>query len=219
MGFMAADFPNFLTSMAQDFLELLKSVDKIRHLFVTLWISVMKCIFARGVTTIDRSTLDIDGLVQERLTHWSYVFLALTHGYHTRSEVGGSCLVIGKYETIMSSLHSDTHYSDVMMSTMVSHITTITHDCLLNHLFRRRSKKTSKLCVTGLYMGNSPVTGEFPAQRASNEENISIWWRHHGIWTNLLEVNICCWKSSFETEIHLRVLCHNAKIIAIYMET
>ena len=41
-------------------------------------------------------------------------------------------------------------------------------DCLLNRLFRRRSKKTSKLCVTGLCEGNSPVTGEFPAQRARN---------------------------------------------------
>ena len=23
------------------------------------------------------------------------------------------------------------------------------------------------------------VTGEFPAQMASNTENVSIWWRHH----------------------------------------
>ena len=30
------------------------------------------------------------------------------------------------------------------------------HYCLLNRLFRRRSKKTSKLCVTGLCVGNSP---------------------------------------------------------------
>ena len=35
--------------------------------------------------------------------------------------------------------------------------------CLLNRLFRCRSKKTSKLRVTGLCEGNSPVTGEFPA--------------------------------------------------------
>ena len=49
------------------------------------------------------------------------------------------------------------------------------HQCLLNRLFRRRSKKTSKLCVTGL----CAVTGEFPAQRVSNAENVSIWWRHH----------------------------------------
>ena len=49
------------------------------------------------------------------------------------------------------------------------------HDCLLNYLFRRRAKKTSKFRVTGLWAGNSPVTGEFPAQRASNAENVSIW--------------------------------------------
>ena len=59
------------------------------------------------------------------------------------------------------------------------------HHCLLNRLFRRRSKKTSKLCVTGLCVGNSPETGEFPAQMASNAEKndnqkVSIWWRHHG---------------------------------------
>ena len=53
------------------------------------------------------------------------------------------------------------------------------HDCLLNRLFRCRSKITSKLRVTGLCVGNSPGTGEFPAQRASNAENVSIWWRHH----------------------------------------
>ena len=39
--------------------------------------------------------------------------------------------------------------------------------------------KTSKLRVTGLCAGNSPETGEFPAQMASNAENVSIWWRHH----------------------------------------
>ena len=51
-------------------------------------------------------------------------------------------------------------------------------DCLLNRLFRRKSKKTSKLRVTSLCEGNLPVTGEFPTQRASNAENASIWWRH-----------------------------------------
>ena len=54
------------------------------------------------------------------------------------------------------------------------------HDCQLNYLFRRLSKKASRLCVTGLCEGNSPVTGEFPAQRASNAKNVSIWWRQHG---------------------------------------
>ena len=53
------------------------------------------------------------------------------------------------------------------------------HHCLLNCLFRRRSKKTSELRVTGLCVGNSPVTGEFLARMASHAENVSIWWRHH----------------------------------------
>ena len=52
--------------------------------------------------------------------------------------------------------------------------------CLHNRLFRHKSKKTPKLRVTGLCEGNTPVTGEFPAQRASNVENVPIWWPHHG---------------------------------------
>ena len=52
------------------------------------------------------------------------------------------------------------------------------HDCLLNRLFRRRSKKTSKLRETCL---------EYPAQMASNAENVSIWWRHHVV--RLTKVN------------------------------
>ena len=55
------------------------------------------------------------------------------------------------------------------------------HDFLLNRLFGRISKKTSKLRVTGLCAGNSPVTGEWPTQMVSNAENVSIWWHHHEI--------------------------------------
>ena len=66
------------------------------------------------------------------------------------------------------------HYNDVIMSPMASQIISL-NDCLLS----RRSKKTSKLRVTGLCEGNSPVTGEFPTQRASNVGNVYIWWRHH----------------------------------------
>ena len=51
--------------------------------------------------------------------------------------------------------------------------------CLLKRLFRRRSKKTSKLRVTGLCDGNPPATSGFPSQRASYAENVSNRWRHH----------------------------------------
>ena len=51
-------------------------------------------------------------------------------------------------------------------------------DCVLNRLSMRRPKIKLKLRFTGLYEGNSLVTGEFPAQKASNAGNVSIWWRH-----------------------------------------
>ena len=55
------------------------------------------------------------------------------------------------------------------------------HDFWLNSLFRRIPKKTSKLRIIGICAGNSHVTGEFPAQRASNAEKVSIWWRQHDL--------------------------------------
>ena len=68
------------------------------------------------------------------------------------------------------------------------------NDCLLNRLFRRRSKKTSKLRVTGLCLGNSPGTG----QMASNAENVSIWWRHHA-WRCWLRLTDSWWRHQMET--------------------
>ena len=70
------------------------------------------------------------------------------------------------------------------------------HHCLLNGLIRRRSKKRSKLRVTDLCAGNSPVTGEFPAQMASNAENVCIWWSYHVIlrrvWIQYIPNRIWC---------------------------
>ena len=72
-------------------------------------------------------------------------------------------------------------------------------DCWVNSLFRCRSKKTSKLRITGLCEGNSPVTGEFPAvtgefpaQRTSNAEKDCIWWRHHVMTWETSNGRNCC---------------------------
>ena len=67
------------------------------------------------------------------------------------------------------------HYRDVIMSRMASQMTSVS----IVYSTVRWSKKTPKLCVNGLCESNSPVAGEFPAQRTSNAENVSIWWRHH----------------------------------------
>ena len=53
------------------------------------------------------------------------------------------------------------------------------HDCLLTRLFRRRSKKTSTFCITGLCAANSTLTGELLTQMTSNGENVAIRYETH----------------------------------------
>ena len=57
-------------------------------------------------------------------------------------------------------------------------------------------RKTSKLCITGRCVGNPPVTGGFPSQRASDAEYISIfpyiWRRHHG---NVFLITVPFWEA------------------------
>ena len=76
------------------------------------------------------------------------------------------------------------------------------HDCLLSRSFKPRSKKTSKLRVTGLCAGNSPATGEFPAQKASHSENVSIWWRHH------VPVEVWAWMSAYRSQKAMDVVTY-----------
>ena len=106
---------------------------------------------------------------------WWPILLLIT--VHPKNHGDGSGFVI-PYRCWIPIDFTHIHYCDVIMGAMgVSNHQP--HDCLLNRSFRRKSRKISKLCVTGLCAGNSPVTGEIPAQMASNAENVSIWWRHH----------------------------------------
>ena len=56
------------------------------------------------------------------------------------------------------------HYSDVLMGAMAYQITSLT----------AQIKENIKAPRHWPCEGNSPVTGEFPAQRASDAENVSI---------------------------------------------
>ena len=82
------------------------------------------------------------------------------------------------------------------------------HDCLFNRLFKRKSKKTSKLHVTGLCVGNSPGTGELPAQMVSNAENDSIWWRLHG-WASVYMASRHVQPSWWRRQLCVHQECHN----------
>ena len=80
------------------------------------------------------------------------------------------------------------------------------HDCLLDLLFRHRSKKTSNLRVIGLCEGNSTVTGEFTTQRFSNAESVSIWWRHHVLQCQWIQLSF---KGTGKTGLPFTTTKHN----------
>ena len=60
------------------------------------------------------------------------------------------------------------------MSAMASQITSLTIVYSTVYSGADQSKHKKKLRVTGFCAGNSPGTGEFPAQMASNAEIFSI---------------------------------------------
>ena len=64
------------------------------------------------------------------------------------------------------------HYNDVIMDVLASQITSLTIVCLTVYSGGDQRKHQSSASLAF-------VTGEFPAQKASNAENVSIWWRHH----------------------------------------
>ena len=78
-------------------------------------------------------------------------------------------------------------------------------DGLLNRLFRRRPKKTSKLRVIGLCVcvwggggGSSSDQWDSPHKGSVKRKNVSTWWRHHdnlkhkSSWSTLVHVMVCC---------------------------
>ena len=63
------------------------------------------------------------------------------------------------------------------MDAIASQITslTIVYSTIYSDADQRKHQSFASLASAG----NSPGTVEFPAQMASDAENVSIWWRHH----------------------------------------
>ena len=64
------------------------------------------------------------------------------------------------------------------MGAIASQITSlaIVYSTVYSDADQRKHQSSALLAICA---GNSPGTGEFPAQMASNAKNVSIWWRHH----------------------------------------
>ena len=85
------------------------------------------------------------------------------------------------------AMTGELHYNDVIMSPIASQITslTIVFSTVYSEADQKKYQSSASLAfVQGIPRGpvnspGSPVNS--PAQRASNAENVSIWWRHHVI--------------------------------------
>ena len=80
------------------------------------------------------------------------------------------------------------------------------YDCLLNRLFKAQIKENIKA------PRHRPMCGEFaspfPAQRTSNSEKVSIWWRHH-------HPNQCWLIIGGICGIQTRTICHKIFVISL----
>ena len=107
---------------------------------------------------------------------------------------------------LLAGIH---HYNYVIMSAMASQITSLA--IVYSTVYSmRRSRKTSKLRVTGLCAGihRSPVNS--PQKRASNAENVSTWWRHHDSARNWVPgtLGFECWPRRRKSKCLLSILNH-----------
>ena len=75
----------------------------------------------------------------------------------------------------------EAHYNDVIMSAMASQITSgsVVYSNICSGADQRKRQSSASLAFAR-WIQRWPC--EFPAQRAINAENISIWWHHHVEW-------------------------------------
>ena len=82
------------------------------------------------------------------------------------------------------------HYTDVIMTMMASQITSLT--VVYSTVYQTQIKENIKAPRHWPLCGEFTGTGEFPSQRASYAENVSIWWRHHVLMVMMITVTGSC---------------------------
>ena len=80
------------------------------------------------------------------------------------------------------------------------------HGCLLNRLFRRRSKKTSKFCVTGLCVGNSPGPVNSPYKGPATRKMFPF-----------DDVIMCSITKCNDMQWHVMIICFDVQMILIIL--
>ena len=122
--------------------------------------------------------------------NWTFLF-QIKYPYVCFRMVILLCNILGSWAAVLRKRRPNCidkdceHYNDVTIGVIASQITSLTIAYSTAYPDADQ-KKTSEPRDTGLCAGNSPGTGEFPAQMASYTGNVSIWWRHHEISNSVL---------------------------------
>ena len=116
------------------------------------------------------------------------------------------------------------HYNDFIMGTITSQITslTIVYSTVYSGTDQRKHESSALLVIcaeNSLGSGESPGTGEFPAQMASNVENASIWWRHHDPKFSHQQSCLCgrFWNNLFVNFSELEIAVFHQIILMFYL--
>ena len=123
----------------------------------------------------------------------------ISNSYFRINELRISCSLL-TVTTESSSTHYNIvcqDYHDIWMGAKASQITslTIVYSSVYSGTDKRKHQSSASLAfVRGIHW-----TIEFPAKRASNAENDSIWWRHHGFTIYHFEIHISLFLLRFVT--------------------
>ena len=100
---------------------------------------------------------------------------------------GNSCIILYIFRMRIPTLVRQHPYI-TMTSYWASQITSLTvvYSTVYSGVDQRKHQSSASLAFVGEFTGArwiplTKVPGEFPAQKASNAVNVSIWWRHNGI--------------------------------------
>ena len=94
-----------------------------------------------------------------------FILLFMSAVIHCLYSVGNKITTTTNRRLFSKHILCCSHYINVIMSTMASQITSL---MIVYWTIYSGADDISKLRVTGLCAGTYPLTGEFPAQRASN---------------------------------------------------
>ena len=143
-------------------------------LLIIIWTNSEKCILKWHLQNV------VSYIEQE--VHSSYFIINNICLFPNRYErfdakFRGVCLLIrrliGYWNGPQAVIALDIHYSDVIMCAMAHQITSLT--IVYSNVYSGTDQRKHQISASLAFV----VTGEFPAQIASNAENVSIWWRHH----------------------------------------